>query len=127
MVMMRSVSLSGKTNVCKCLEATKQALAVKIIAVSKIASNTLFHLFPTADMFYSLLNYSKTSFDDMFRETYGMIYLQNARVFDDLFTSLESYYRTGRPDIGYQMDLFFKKFYQRMFVVYNSQCTFDEQ
>ncbi|KAA0191633.1 hypothetical protein HAZT_HAZT000694 [Hyalella azteca] len=79
------------------------------------------------EMFYGLLNYSKTSFEEMFQKTYGMVYLQNARVFDDLYVSLESYYRTGRPDIGQQMNDFFKKFYQRMFIVYNSQYTFSDQ
>ncbi|KAF2367662.1 Glypican [Trinorchestia longiramus] len=79
------------------------------------------------EMFFGLLNYSKTSFEEMFQKTYGMVYLQNARVFDDLYVSLESYYRTGRPDIGVQMNDFFKKFYQRMFIVYNSQYTFSDQ
>uniref|UniRef100_A0A6A7FU44 Glypican n=1 Tax=Hirondellea gigas TaxID=1518452 RepID=A0A6A7FU44_9CRUS len=79
------------------------------------------------ETFYKLFNMSKVDFDEMFHKTYGMNYRQNARVFDDLYSSLESYYRTGKPDITTQMNDFFKKFYQKMFVVLNSQYTFSEQ
>ncbi|XP_076033763.1 glypican dally-like [Oratosquilla oratoria] len=75
--------------------------------------------------FLDLLMHSKTSFDDMFRRTYGVIYEQNSYVFTDLYESLEDYYTNGQVKLQDSMNAFFNKLYQRMFVVYNQQYRFD--
>lgn len=77
------------------------------------------------EVFAKLLNYSRKSFDEMFKKTYGIIYQQNAYVFTKLYDDLEKYFSTGEVDLQETMDDFFKRLYQRMFTVFNSQYTFN--
>ncbi|CAL4073009.1 unnamed protein product [Meganyctiphanes norvegica] len=76
------------------------------------------------EFFHNLLNYSRTSFDTTFVKTYGILYKQNKHVFTDLYDNLEDYYNKGQLDLQEAMNGFFKKLYQILFAVYNSQYQF---
>lgn len=80
-----------------------------------------------SEFFRKLLSKSKQDFHDMFKRTYGTIYLQNAYVFTDLFEELENYYAKGQVDLTETMDNFFIILYQRIFTVLNSAYSFDEK
>lgn len=86
----------------------------------------MYFTLPFTEVFGKLLNYSRKSFDDMFKMTYGIIYQQNAYVFTKLYDDLEQYFSSGELDLQYTMDDFFKRLYQRMFAVFNTQYTFNE-
>lgn len=60
----------------------------------------------------------------MFSKTYGIIYQQNAFVFTKLYDDLEKYFNSGELNLQDTMDDFFKRLYQRMFTVFNSQYIF---
>lgn len=70
---------------------------------------------------------SKREFHEMFKRTYGIIYLQHSFVFTDFFDELERYYNSGRVRLTEVMDTFFVILYQRMFTVINKQYQFDER
>ncbi|XP_018330772.1 glypican-6 isoform X2 [Agrilus planipennis] len=78
------------------------------------------------EFFRELMENSKKEFHEMFKRTYGVIYLQNSFVFTDFFQELENYYATGRNRLSDVLDQFFGLLYQRMFVVINGQYTFSE-
>lgn len=80
-----------------------------------------------SDFFRTMLTNSKKEFHEMFKRTYGIIYVQNSYVFTDLFQELENYYNKGQVDLAEAMDNFFSVLYQRMFTVINSQYHFDEK
>ncbi|KAJ8916167.1 hypothetical protein NQ315_016306 [Exocentrus adspersus] len=79
------------------------------------------------DVFRSMMNSSKREFHHMFERTYGKIYLQNAEVFSDFFSELETYYKKGTVRLSDTMDTFFGILYQRMFTVINAQYNFDDK
>lgn len=70
---------------------------------------------------------SKREFHEMFKKTYGLIYLQHSFVFTDFFEELERYYNNGRVRLAEALDNFFGILYQRMFTVINSQYVFDDR
>lgn len=80
-----------------------------------------------ADYFKELLVESKKEFHAMFKRTYGAIYEQNSYVFSDLFVELETYYTWGQVNLSKVLDEFFSKLYQKMFIVLNSQFTYDDK
>jgi len=63
----------------------------------------------------------------MFVKTYGTLYEQNSAIFSKLFQDLRSYYTGTDHDLVDVMDRFFSTLMQRMFVLLNSQYTFDEK
>ncbi|CAH0557503.1 unnamed protein product [Brassicogethes aeneus] len=78
------------------------------------------------EFFRSIMQKSKQEFHDMFKKTYGKIYMDNSDVFSDFFQELERYYKKGTVRLSETLDTFFGILYQRMFVVINSQYTFDD-
>lgn len=62
----------------------------------------------------------------MFLQTYGLLYERNSYLFTDLFKDLEEYYSNGGVNLGEALDGFFQRLYQKMFIVLNSQYTFDK-
>ncbi|KAB7507050.1 Glypican-4, partial [Armadillidium nasatum] len=76
------------------------------------------------ELFENLLNFSQRSFNQMFEKTYGVMYLQNSYIFTDLFKTFDDYYTRGEKDMRQEMENFFRKLYQKIFTVYNSQYTF---
>lgn len=79
------------------------------------------------EFFKEMMTNSKREFHDMFERTYGKIYLQNADVFSDFFSELETYYKKGTVRLSETMDNFFVILYQRMFTVINSQYDLDDK
>ncbi|KAK5646746.1 hypothetical protein RI129_005210 [Pyrocoelia pectoralis] len=79
------------------------------------------------EFFRSLMNNSKREFHEMFKKTYGVIYLQHSFVFTDFFDELERYYNSGRVRLAEALDTFFGILYQRMFTVINAQYQFDDR
>lgn len=78
-------------------------------------------------IFRDMMNKSKREFDEMFRKTYGLIYLQNSVVFTDFFEELERYYNKGNVKLSDVLENFFTILYQRMFKVINAQYKFDDK
>ena len=62
----------------------------------------------------------------MFKKTYGVLYIQNAYVFNDLYESLEKYYSEGKLNLHVELQNFFKSLYTKMFTVFNSQYQFNK-
>ncbi|XP_031343007.1 glypican-6-like, partial [Photinus pyralis] len=85
-----------------------------------------FFLF-VSEFFRNLMNNSKREFHEMFKKTYGVIYLQHSFVFTDFFEELERYYNSGRVRLAEALDTFFGILYQRMFTVINAQYQFDDR
>lgn len=57
---------------------------------------------------------------------YGMLYIQHAPIFHALFTTLETYYDTGRDSLEAKLNEFFAILTRKMFEVLNAQYDFDE-
>ncbi|KAK4880546.1 hypothetical protein RN001_008692 [Aquatica leii] len=79
------------------------------------------------EFFRALMNNSKKEFHEMFKKTYGVIYLQHSFVFSDFFEELERYYNSGRVRLAEALDTFFGILYQHMFTVINTQYQFDDR
>lgn len=79
------------------------------------------------EFFRNLMNNSKREFHEMFKKTYGVIYLQHSFVFTDFFEELDRYYNSGRVRLAEALDTFFGILYQRMFTVINAQYQFDDR
>ncbi|XP_044735843.1 glypican-4 [Chrysoperla carnea] len=95
--------------------------------LSRLATLLETRAFRFDEFFRKLLSKSKQDFHDMFKRTYGTIYLQNSYVFTDLFEELENYYAKGQVDLTETMDNFFIILYQRIFTVLNSAYLFDDK
>lgn len=57
---------------------------------------------------------------------YGMLYIQHAPIFHALFTTLETYYDTGRDSLEAKLNEFFAILTRKMFEVLNAQYDFDD-
>ncbi|XP_022914114.1 glypican-6 [Onthophagus taurus] len=79
------------------------------------------------DTFKDLLQKSKKDFHEMFKKTYGLIYLQHAQVFSDFFASLEKYFKSGQIALSDTIEKFFNILYIRMFTVMNAQYHYDKK
>lgn len=55
-----------------------------------------------------------------------MLYIQHAPIFHALFTTLETYYDTGRDSLEAKLNEFFAILTRKMFEVLNAQYDFDE-
>lgn len=87
---------------------------------------TLIDLAEKYNSFYiDLINKSAFDLDDMFKKTYGELYMQESHIFSDLFRQLQLYYSGGRDlDIIKVFDKFFKILMQKMFSLLNAQYSF---
>lgn len=79
------------------------------------------------DFFKQLLSESRHEFHEMFKRTYGVIYVKYAYVFSDMFTELENYFARGKVDLTDALDSFFNTLYQKMFTVINAQYSFSDK
>ncbi|KAI4464306.1 glypican [Holotrichia oblita] len=79
------------------------------------------------EFFRNMMTKSKKDFHDMFKKTYGVLYLQHAYVFSDLFNELEDYYSSGQVALSETMEKFFSILYQRMFTVINAQYRYEDE
>ncbi|XP_069496054.1 glypican-6 isoform X2 [Ambystoma mexicanum] len=78
------------------------------------------------EFFRELVENSGKSLNDMFVRTYGMLYLQNSEVFQDLFTELKRYYTGGNVNLEEMLNDFWARLLERMFQLINPQYQFTE-
>lgn len=79
-----------------------------------------------AEFFRELLENAEKSLNDMFVRTYGMLYMQNSEVFQDLFTELKRYYTGGNVNLEEMLNDFWARLLERMFQLINPQYHFSE-
>ena len=70
-----------------------------------------------SDYVYILLNKAQREFHDMFTRTYGVMYQNNAQVFQNYFDDLKVYYDKGILSPVDSTNSFFNSLYQKMFKV----------
>ena len=70
-----------------------------------------------SDYVYILLNKAQREFHDMFTRTYGVMYQNNAEVFQNYFNDLKVYYDKGILNPVDSTNSFFNSLYQKMFKV----------
>uniref|UniRef100_A0A663F7T6 Glypican 6 n=1 Tax=Aquila chrysaetos chrysaetos TaxID=223781 RepID=A0A663F7T6_AQUCH len=78
------------------------------------------------EFFRELLENAERSLNDMFVRTYGMLYMQNSEVFQDLFTELKRYYTGGNVNLEEMLNDFWARLLERMFQLINPQYHFTE-
>uniref|UniRef100_A0A8B9IXH8 Glypican 6 n=1 Tax=Amazona collaria TaxID=241587 RepID=A0A8B9IXH8_9PSIT len=78
------------------------------------------------EFFRELLENAERSLNDMFVRTYGMLYMQNSEVFQDLFTELKRYYTGGNVNLEEMLNDFWARLLERMFQLINPQYHFNE-
>lgn len=82
----------------------------------------------TPAFYIDLINKAAFDLDDMFKKTYGELYMQESHIFSDLFRQLQLYYSSGRDlDIIKVFDKFFKILMQKMFSLLNAQYSFSSK
>ena len=79
------------------------------------------------DFIQRLFQDSRRKIDDFFTKTYGIVYQQNAHVFDEYFSALREYFQYGRVDINEATNRFFATIYKKMFPVMNRQYIFNQE
>ncbi|KAF4801556.1 glypican-6-like protein [Turdus rufiventris] len=80
----------------------------------------------TGKFFRELLENAERSLNDMFVRTYGMLYMQNSEVFQDLFAELKRYYTGGNVNLEEMLNDFWARLLERMFQLINPQYHFSE-
>ncbi|CAM4599298.1 unnamed protein product [Leuciscus chuanchicus] len=78
------------------------------------------------DFFLELLESTERSLNEMFLRTYGKPYLQNAEVFQNLFSELRRYYTDGGVHLEEMLSEFWSRLLERMFQLLNSQYLLTE-
>ncbi|XP_030631389.1 glypican-1b [Chanos chanos] len=73
-----------------------------------------------------LLNRSETTLQDSFQKTFGLLYLQNARVFQELYTELRRYYRGSNVNLEEALNDFWARLLERLFKASNPEYTFGD-
>ncbi|CAI5771787.1 GlypicanGlypican-6, partial [Podarcis lilfordi] len=76
--------------------------------------------------FRELLENAERSLNDMFVRTYGMLYMQNSEVFQDLFIELKRYYTGGNVNLEEMLNDFWARLLERMFQLINPHYHFSE-
>ncbi|XP_069502526.1 glypican-2 [Ambystoma mexicanum] len=79
------------------------------------------------EFFRELIYISEKSMSQMFTQTYGRLYTQNAQVFDELFKELHQYYLGGKVHLEDTLSEFWTRLLERMFQLVNSQYLFTEE
>ncbi|KAL4635757.1 glypican-6 [Arapaima gigas] len=78
------------------------------------------------EFFLELLDNTERSLNEMFVRTYGKLYMQNAEVFQDLFSELKRYYTGGNVNLEETLNDFWARLLERMFQLLNSQYHFSD-
>ncbi|XP_051565021.1 glypican-6-like [Myxocyprinus asiaticus] len=77
--------------------------------------------------FLELLENTERSLNEMFIRTYGKPYMQNAEVFQALFSELKRYYTGGNVNLEEMLNDFWTRLLERMFQLLNSQYLITEE
>ena len=73
-----------------------------------------------------MLQTAKGTLHELYRTTYGLPYLENTQLFFSLFENLQAYFDTGKINLTSEIDRFFNRLMERMFVLMNREFTFDD-
>ncbi|CAG5896751.1 unnamed protein product [Menidia menidia] len=73
-----------------------------------------------------LLNRSSSTLQETFTSTFGILYLQSAHVFSDLYTDLRHYYRGSNLDLEDALNDFWTKLLEKLFSQANKQYSIGE-
>ncbi|XP_058875281.1 glypican-6-like isoform X1 [Acipenser ruthenus] len=79
------------------------------------------------EFFRELIDVAEKSMNQMFTKTYGRLYTQNSRVFQELYTELRSYYTGGSVSLDDVLSEFWARLLERMFTLVNPQYQFSEE
>ncbi|XP_051945085.1 glypican-2 [Xyrauchen texanus] len=78
------------------------------------------------EFFRELMDVAEKSMNEMFTQTYGHMYTQNAQLFHQLFTDLRQYYTGGRVSLAEVLADFWGGLVERVFSLVNPQYQFSE-
>ncbi|XP_053311346.1 glypican-6 [Spea bombifrons] len=78
------------------------------------------------DFFRELLKNAEKSLNNIFVRTYGMLYMHNSEVFQDLFIELRRYYTGGNINLEEILNDFWTRLLERMFQFINPRHHFSE-
>ncbi|XP_017263938.1 glypican-2 [Kryptolebias marmoratus] len=78
------------------------------------------------DFFRELIDLSEKSMNQMFTKTYGLLFTQNAHVFQELFVELRRYYSGGSVSLSEVLSDFWSRLVERVFSLVNPQYQFSE-
>ncbi|XP_043933206.1 glypican-2 [Protopterus annectens] len=79
------------------------------------------------EFFRELIGISETVMNQMFTQTYGRLYTQNARVFEELYKELHQYYLGAKVNLDETLSEFWTRLLERMFELVNQQYQFSEE
>lgn len=78
------------------------------------------------EFFKELIDLSEKSMNQMFTKTYGLLFTQNAHVFQELFLELRRYYSGGSVSLTEVLSDFWSRLVERVFSLVNPQYQFSE-
>uniref|UniRef100_A0A8C1NQ94 Glypican 2 n=1 Tax=Cyprinus carpio TaxID=7962 RepID=A0A8C1NQ94_CYPCA len=78
------------------------------------------------NFFRELMDVAEKSMNQMFTQTYGHLYTQNAPIFQQLFSDLRRYYTGGRVSVAEVLSDFWAGLVERVFALVNPQYQFSE-
>ncbi|XP_056626403.1 glypican-2 [Triplophysa dalaica] len=78
------------------------------------------------EFFRELMDVAEKSMNQMFTQTYGHLYAQNAHMFRQLFSDLRGYYTGGRVSLSEVLADFWAGLVERVFTLVNPQYEFSE-
>ncbi|CAI5652762.1 glypican-2 [Oreochromis niloticus] len=78
------------------------------------------------EFFKELIDLSEKSMNQMFTKTYGLLFTQNAHVFQELFLELRRYYSGGSVSLAEVLSDFWSRLVERVFSLVNPQYQFSE-
>uniref|UniRef100_A0A8C2FNR8 Glypican 2 n=1 Tax=Cyprinus carpio TaxID=7962 RepID=A0A8C2FNR8_CYPCA len=78
------------------------------------------------EFFRELMDVAEKSMNQMFTQTYGHLYTQNAPIFQQLFSDLRRYYTGGRVSVAEVLSDFWAGLVERVFALVNPQYQFSE-
>uniref|UniRef100_A0A8C5NC07 Glypican 2 n=1 Tax=Gouania willdenowi TaxID=441366 RepID=A0A8C5NC07_GOUWI len=78
------------------------------------------------EFFRELIDLSEKSMNQMFTKTYGRLFTQNARVFQELFVEFRRYYSGGSVSLTEVLSDFWSRLVERVFSLVNPQYQFSE-
>nr|XP_033780331.1 glypican-2 [Geotrypetes seraphini] len=79
------------------------------------------------EFFRELIHVSEKLLIQMFTQTYGRLYTQNAQLFQELFRELRRYYQGGRVHLEEALADFWGRLLERIFGLLNPQYYFPEE
>ncbi|KAK2891423.1 hypothetical protein QQF64_007462 [Cirrhinus molitorella] len=78
------------------------------------------------EFFRELMDVAEKSMNQMFTQTYGHLYTQNAHIFQQLFADLRRYYTGGRVSLAEVLSDFWAGLVERVFALVNPQYQFTD-